>query len=224
MHKIKNYKIAWNTKSDEGIFIIETEEGIKQILVDSAKEAMVMLTKFRHEKNVYLYGGVFYTSDESLTFPKPVSHEYKIPEGVEIIAQQVSKVIEKDENKQVKDAPKKIKEQKVVAPKTTTKKKAAIKKPTRKKKATTSKKNKDNLRVIEGIGPKIEGLLNDAGIHTFLELKASKVEFLKAILEDAGARYRMHDPSTWGEQAALAATGKIEELKVLQGKLKGGKR
>jgi len=66
-------------------------------------------------------------------------------------------------------------------------------------------------------------LLNGAGIATYLEVKTIKVELIKEILEEGGSRYKMHDPTTWGEQAALASVGKFSELKALQEKLKGGK-
>jgi len=33
----------------------------------------------------------------------------------------------------------------------------------------------------------------------------------------------MHDPSTWPNQSQLAADGKMDELKILQDNLKGGK-
>ncbi len=82
----------------------------------------------------------------------------------------------------------------------------------------------DDLKKIEGIGPKIAEKLNEAGINTFAELAAAEVDKLKAILEEAGSRYRMHDPSTWPEQSALAAAGKWDELKVLQDELDGGKK
>ena len=84
--------------------------------------------------------------------------------------------------------------------------------------------NPESLRKIEGIGPKIEELLHNAGILTFRELSKAKVERLKQILSAAGARYRMHNPTTWPKQSALAATGKWEELKTLQAELKGGKK
>jgi predicted flap endonuclease-1-like 5' DNA nuclease len=82
---------------------------------------------------------------------------------------------------------------------------------------------KDDLTKIEGIGPKINELLNTAGIYTFAKLSSTKYEKLKNILEEAGERFRMHDPSTWPKQADMAAEGKWEELKKLQDELKGGK-
>ena len=181
-----------------------------------------MLTKLRHEGNIYFHREVVHVVEEELGFPEPVSHEYKIPEGVEIIAQQVSWVIPEKKVSTPKPVSPPIKKKEVEAKKAPVKKKKAVAK---KKSSSSKRKNdKDNLRLIEGIGPKIEGLLNDAGINSFLELKSSKVDFLKAILEDAGSRYRMHNPTTWGEQAALAADGKMKELKAWQDKLKGGKR
>ena len=83
---------------------------------------------------------------------------------------------------------------------------------------------KDSLRKIEGIGPKIEQLLHDGGVLTFSDLKNAKVERLKEILIAAGPNYAVHDPSTWGEQSALAEAGKWDELAQLQDELKGGKR
>jgi hypothetical protein len=47
---------------------------------------------------------------------------------------------------------------------------------------------------------------------------------LREILEAAGSRYKMFDPATWPQQAGLAAQGKWEELKELQGKLSGGRK
>lgn len=82
---------------------------------------------------------------------------------------------------------------------------------------------KDDLTKIEGIGPKIEELLNKAGIKTFAELAAAKKSSLKEILDAAGSRFAIHDPSTWAKQSNLAANEKWDQLKKLQSELKGGK-
>lgn len=82
---------------------------------------------------------------------------------------------------------------------------------------------KDDLKKVEGIGPKIEGLLNDAGINTFAALSNAKVQDLEKILNDAGPRYKMHDPKTWPKQGELASSGKWDELKEYQDFLQGGK-
>jgi predicted flap endonuclease-1-like 5' DNA nuclease len=81
----------------------------------------------------------------------------------------------------------------------------------------------DDLKVVEGIGPKIEELFNNAGIKTFAQLADSSVARLNEILEAAGPRYQMHNPSTWPQQAGLANSNKWTELKILQDELNKGK-
>lgn len=81
----------------------------------------------------------------------------------------------------------------------------------------------DDLKLIEGVGPKIESLLKEGGLDTWAKVGAATPEQIKEILEAAGSRYKMHDPTTWPKQAALAAEGKFEELKAWQGDLDGGK-
>ena len=81
----------------------------------------------------------------------------------------------------------------------------------------------DDLKKIEGIGPKIAELLVAADIPTFAALAATDTDKIREILDAAGSRYRIADPTTWPQQAQLAADGKWEELKVLQDKLDGGK-
>lgn len=83
--------------------------------------------------------------------------------------------------------------------------------------------NQDDLKLIEGIGPKIEGLLNEAGIVTWSDLANADQEKVQAVLDEAGPRYRMHDPGTWAKQAAMAANGQWEELEAYQDHLDGGK-
>lgn len=92
------------------------------------------------------------------------------------------------------------------------------------KAAKTSKAVKgDDLKKIEGIGPKIAELLVNAGIDTFAALGSSDIEKIKEVLDAAGSRYRIADPTTWPQQAQLAAEGKWDELKELQDKLDGGR-
>ncbi|SOE20047.1 Predicted 5' DNA nuclease, flap endonuclease-1-like, helix-3-turn-helix (H3TH) domain [Spirosomataceae bacterium TFI 002] len=82
-----------------------------------------------------------------------------------------------------------------------------------------------DLTLIEGIGPKIKELLGMDGITTFDQVAKSKAEDLKNImLTRGGTRYNANNPTTWPEQAALAAAGKWEELKALKAELKNGKR
>jgi chromosome segregation ATPase len=81
----------------------------------------------------------------------------------------------------------------------------------------------DDLEIIEGIGAKIEQILYDAGIKTYQQLAQTPFEILRGILDKAGNRFRMHNPSTWAQQAALAAEGKWAELDKLKEALVGGK-
>jgi large subunit ribosomal protein L27 len=129
----------------------------------------------------------------------------------------------------VEEAPKKEE-----APAKAEKKEAA---PEKEKKAPAKKKaaaekialpsgkkiKKDDLKMVEGIGPKIEGLLQAGGINTWEELANAPVEKVQAILDEAGPRYRMHNPKTWAKQAALAHEEKWEELETFQDRLIGGR-
>ncbi|MEM7572062.1 MAG: helix-hairpin-helix domain-containing protein [Bacteroidota bacterium] len=90
------------------------------------------------------------------------------------------------------------------------------------KKLGFSSTNPNDLKVVEGIGPKIEGLLKDAGINTWSELAEATVDRIQGILDAAGDRYKLAKPGTWPEQAGLAASGNWDALKTLQDNLKGG--
>lgn len=81
----------------------------------------------------------------------------------------------------------------------------------------------DDLKIIEGIGPKIAEILVAAGISTFAKLAATDVAKLREILDAAGSKFAAHDPTTWPQQAKLAAEGKMDALKVLQDELQGGR-
>ncbi|APG65593.1 50S ribosomal protein L21 [Tenacibaculum todarodis] len=107
--------------------------------------------------------------------------------------------------------------------KKTTAKKAAPKKETVKaeaKKAAPKKSSKaDDLKKIEGIGPKIAETLVAAGLATFADLAKAKPAAISEII--AGVRGN-HVTDTWPKQAKLAADGKWDELKDLQDILDGG--
>jgi predicted flap endonuclease-1-like 5' DNA nuclease len=80
----------------------------------------------------------------------------------------------------------------------------------------------DNLRRIEGIGPKISSTLQAAGVTTYAKLADASVESLNKILDEA--KIRIANPSTWPEQAKLAAADMWDELEKFQDSLKGGRR
>jgi large subunit ribosomal protein L27 len=81
----------------------------------------------------------------------------------------------------------------------------------------------DDLKKIEGIGPKIAELFYAAGIMTFAQLSETSTARMQEILDEAGPRYSTHNPMTWGHQASLAAEGQWDELKQLQDELDGGR-
>ena len=81
----------------------------------------------------------------------------------------------------------------------------------------------DDLKMVEGVGPKSEGLLHEGGIMTWEDLANAPTEKVQGILDEAGPRYRMHQPTTWAKQARLAADGKWDELVAYQDHLDGGR-
>ena len=88
---------------------------------------------------------------------------------------------------------------------------------------TPAPDQKDDLKKVEGIGPKIAELLNNAGIFTFTQLAATDASKVREILSEAGNRYKSHDPTTWPDQAKMAADGEWDKLKAWQDELDGGK-
>lgn len=81
----------------------------------------------------------------------------------------------------------------------------------------------DDLTVVEGIGPKIAELCSGIGIDTWRALAGTDVATLRSMLDDAGSRYRMHDPGTWPTQAGLLADGRWDEFVQLTDELDGGR-
>jgi len=77
----------------------------------------------------------------------------------------------------------------------------------------------DDLKKIEGIGPKIASVLAEAGISTFEALSKAKAEDIAEIIKDVRGN---HVTTTWPKQAEMAAEGKWDELKEWQDKLDGG--
>ena len=98
-----------------------------------------------------------------------------------------------------------------------------VEKPTPEPVAAPAPARRDNLKRIEGIGPRISSLLYEAGITSYAQLAETGVDELRHILEKAGLG-RLTDPGTWPEQAKLAAADKWAELQALQAELKGGRR
>lgn len=88
-----------------------------------------------------------------------------------------------------------------------------------KKKATKG----DDLKLIEGVGPKAAEVFNAAGIVSFADMAATSAEKLKEILDASDGTFNAADTTTWPEQAQMAADGKMDELKAYQDSLTGGR-
>jgi large subunit ribosomal protein L17 len=89
--------------------------------------------------------------------------------------------------------------------------------------AKAKSKKGDDLTKIEGVGPKAAEVLHEAGITSFAKLAESKAEDIKEILEKSEGHFNAQDPTSWPEQAQLAADEKWDELKELQDKLIAGR-
>lgn len=81
----------------------------------------------------------------------------------------------------------------------------------------------NDLKVIKGIGPKIEELFNTSGIFSWKSLSETSVDRCNEILHKAGERFAVHNPATWPRQARMAYEGKWQELKDWQDLPDGGK-
>ena len=164
--------------------------------------------------------------DKVIVFKKKRRKGYRVKNGhrqalseivIESIASSGAKKkssAKKEETK--KEAPKK--ETKAAAPKAETKKAEP-------KKAAPKKSTKaDDLKKIEGVGPKAMEAMVDAGIDTFAKVAKAKPEKLTEILTEASSRLAHLVTDTWPQQAQLAADGKWDELEKLQDELDGGRK
>ena len=80
----------------------------------------------------------------------------------------------------------------------------------------------DDLKKIEGAGPKAAEALVNAGLDTFAKVAKTEASKLSEILSEASSRLSHIVTDTWPKQAGLAAEGKWDELKELQDRLDGG--
>jgi len=154
--------------------------------------------------------------DKVIVFKKKRRKGYAVKNGhrqslTEIVVESIiAKGAKKAAAPKAKTAPKAAAPKKVAAPKAEAPKKAAPKKATK----------ADDLKKIEGIGPKIAETLIAAGIATYADLAKSKPAKISEII--AGVRGN-HVTDTWPAQAKMAADGKWDELKKWQDELDGGK-
>lgn len=73
----------------------------------------------------------------------------------------------------------------------------------------------DDLTVVEGLGPAVAELCHGIGITTWRDLAETEVSLLRTMLDDAGARFQVNDPSSWPQQAGLLAAGRWDEFRDL---------
>jgi hypothetical protein len=83
-------------------------------------------------------------------------------------------------------------------------------------------KSADDLTKLEGIGPKVAKVLNEAGITSYADLAGAEIPKVQESLNVAGMQ--MMNPEGWIDQAKLAAAGDMEGLAKLQDELKGGRK
>lgn len=80
----------------------------------------------------------------------------------------------------------------------------------------------DDLTVIEGIGPKYNEMLHNAGVRTFVQLGAAPRERLVEIFQAAGYTRIPGSVDTWAEQAAYVIRGDMDGLRAYQATLNAG--
>ena len=214
----------FKVEKDQKVFVnrLSTEEGKKVsfdnvLLIGNGKDitlgapaidgAQVSAKVLKHLKG-----------DKVIVFKKKRRKGYRVKNGhrqalTEIVIEGITasgakKAAPKKETKKA--------EPKAAAPKAEAKKAAPKAKPAAKKASGKA----DDLKKIEGIGPKIASTLVEAGVATFADLAKTSPEKISEII--AGVRGN-HVTDTWPEQAQLAADGKWDELKKWQDELDGGK-
>ena len=117
----------------------------------------------------------------------------------------VAKTVKAVAKKTIKASTPKVK----VAAKRATKATAGVKTTVK-----VSPAKKDNLKLIYGIGPKMEKLLATKGIKSFSVLSKLGVKTLDAIIVEGGPAYKSYKASHWLTQAKIAAKGDMTALKT----------
>ncbi len=202
--------------SFDDVYLID-DKGTVTVGAPAVKGAQVKASVLRHLKG-----------DKVIVFKKKRRKGYKKKNGHRQYLTEVK--IESIVTKGAKPAAKKA-EAKVVAveaaPKAEPKAKAAPKAAERVKAAVKPAAKKtaakaDDLKKVEGIGPKIAEIFAASGIDTFAKLAKASQDQLKEILAGAGSRYASKNPGSWPKQAKMATEGKWDELKKWQDETKGG--
>ncbi|WP_271856158.1 hypothetical protein [Patiriisocius marinus] len=88
---------------------------------------------------------------------------------------------------------------------------AAVKKETKKAIKNTAQ---DDLKIIHGIGPKLEGVFNKNGIKTYADLAKVESSKIEEILAEAGPIFKNTNTTDWQKQAEVGAEGGEDALKT----------
>ncbi len=213
----QQFKVA----KDQKVYVhrLQTEEGKKVtfdnvLLLDDGKNVTVgapAIDGAAVEAKVIKH----LRGDKVIVFHKKRRKGYRKKNGhrqslTEIV---IESIVAKGAKKTKAAEPKKAAPKKEAAPKAVAPKKEAAP-----KKAVATKA--DDLKKVEGIGPKIAETLIAAGISTFAELAKAKPAKIAEIIADVRGN---HVTDTWPAQAKLATDGKWDELKKWQDELDGGK-
>jgi predicted flap endonuclease-1-like 5' DNA nuclease len=87
-----------------------------------------------------------------------------------------------------------------------------------------TRRMQDDFTHLAGIGQKISSILKNAGIKSFSKLAETDVKHINEILEKRNlSLLKKTDPTTWPEQARIAAEGDWEALANLQKSMKTAK-
>lgn len=225
---IKEVEIVREVPVVETVEVIKEIEVIKEVPIEVVKEVEVI-----REVEVVKEVPIIQEVEVIREVPVEVVKEVEVPKIVEIIKEVPVEIIREVEViKQVE-----VIREKAVGPRPLTSSeedsvpadddpRVDSRKPTDSGVLTNliGETKEDNLRLIEGIGPKIESILKKAGLRTWRILSQMTAEEIREILlTEGGERYKVHDPSSWPQQALLAADGKFDELKAYQKGLDGGK-
>lgn len=72
---------------------------------------------------------------------------------------------------------------------------------------------KDDLKVIKGIGPVLEKSLNELNVTAYSQIAKMTIKNMTKLLNDAGINAKIYDLSGWKAQAKLALKGDMEAVK-----------
>ena len=75
---------------------------------------------------------------------------------------------------------------------------------------------RDDLTKIRGIGKATSDLLSRSGITSYRDLYEAEPQRLRQLLDQAGPKFKLIDPSNWSQQAALAMNADSDGLKRWQ--------